>query len=112
MDVNILDSAWVNDNGWAKVVNIIDEIVGNNPTYLTFDIDGLDPAFAPGTGTPVVGGLSTHTALSIIRNLKQINLVGADVVEVAPCYDHSEITAIAAAQISLDIIALVASKRL
>ena len=62
-------------------------IVGDRPCYLTFDIDCLDPSFAPGTGTPVVGGLSTHQAIQILQHLKGINLVGMDVVEVAPQYD-------------------------
>ena len=60
---------------------------GDRPCYLTFDIDCLDPSFAPGTGTPVVGGLSTHQMMQILQHLKWINLVGMDVVEVAPQYD-------------------------
>ncbi len=111
MGVNILDAPWVNDNSHQKTVSRIKEIVGNNLTYLTFDIDCLDPAFAPGTGTPVAGGLSTHTALSIIRSLDNINLIGADVVEVAPSYDHAEITAIAGAHVACDIIALLANNK-
>lgn len=108
MGTNILDAAWVNDNGWQKTVEQIRTIVGNNPVYITFDIDGLDPSVAPGTGTPVPGGLSSHQALSIIRNLGKLNIIGADVVEVAPCYDHAEITALAAAHIACDIISLIA----
>jgi len=76
--------------------------------YITFDIDCLDPAFAPGTGTPVPGGLTTFQVLSIIRELKGINLVGMDVVEVAPAYDHAEITALAAAQIAIELLCLYA----
>ncbi|PXW88366.1 agmatinase [Nitrosomonas sp. Nm84] len=86
----------------------IRERVGNSPVYITFDIDCLDPAFAPGTGTPVPGGLSTFQALNIIRELKGINLVGMDVVEVAPAYDHAEITALAAAQIAIELLCLYA----
>ena len=82
--------------------------MGNSPVYITFDIDCLDPAFAPGTGTPVPGGLSTFQALNIIRELKGINLVGMDVVEVAPAYDHAEITALAAAQIAIELLCLYA----
>mgnify|MGYP003318101718 CR=1 FL=1 len=85
------------------------ECVGNMPIYLTFDIDCLDPAFAPGTGTPVVGGISSDRALKIIRSLKGLNVVGADVVEVAPAYDHAEITALAAATIGLELIHLMGS---
>ncbi len=74
----------------------------SSPAYLTFDIDCLDPAFAPGTGTPVPGGLSSHQALSILRELKDVDFVGMDVVEVSPPYDHAEITALAAATIALE----------
>ena len=75
-------------------------IVGDNPVYLTFDIDCLDPSCAPGTGTPVCGGLSTHQALEIVRGIAGVNLVGMDVVEVAPAYDVGEITALAGAVIT------------
>lgn len=73
------------------------QIVGDMPVYLTFDIDCLDPAFAPGTGTPVIGGLTSDRAIKLVRGLKDLNIVGMDVVEVAPAYDQSEITALAAA---------------
>ena len=86
--------------------------VGDAPAYLTFDIDCLDPAFAPGTGTPVVGGLSSAQALTILRGIGALSFVGMDVVEVAPAYDHAEITAIAAATIAHDFIGLLAKKRL
>lgn len=69
---------------------------GKTPTYISFDIDCLDPAFAPGTGTPVVGGLTTYETQRILRALKIKNLVGADIVEVSPPYDHADITALAA----------------
>jgi agmatinase len=84
----------------------IQKVVGRRKAYLTFDIDCLDPAFAPGTGTPVAGGLSSLDALTILRGLGQIDIVGMDVVEVAPAYDHSEITAIAAATLAHDFICL------
>jgi agmatinase len=77
--------------------------------YLTFDIDCLDPSFAPGTGTPVCGGLSTHQALEIIRGLAGINLVGMDVVEVAPVYDVGEITALAGASLASEFLCLYAA---
>ncbi len=73
------------------------QIVGDMPVYLTFDIDCLDPAFAPCTGTPVIGGLTSDRAIKLVRGLKDLNIVGMDVVEVAPAYDQSEITALAAA---------------
>ena len=69
---------------------------GHDPTYISFDIDGLDPAYAPGTGTPVVGGMTTYEVQCILRSLKIKNLVGADIVEVSPPYDHADITALAA----------------
>ena len=93
------------------VVSAIREVVGDQSCYLTFDIDCLDPSFAPGTGTPVVGGLSTHQALQILQGLKGINLVGMDLVEVAPAYDVSEITALAGASIALQQLCLFASAR-
>jgi len=111
MGTNILDAQWVHDHTWQETVEKIQIIIGERPVYLTFDIDCLDPAFAPGTGTPVPGGLSSAQALSILRNLGPINLIGADVVEVAPCYDHAEITALAAAHVACDIITLLANKK-
>jgi len=94
------------ENGVKATIARISEIVGDRPAYFTFDVDGLDPAFAPGTGTPVPGGLSTAQALSIIRGLTGINMVGADVVEVAPAYDHADITALAAAHVASELICL------
>jgi agmatinase len=111
MGTNILDAQYVHDHGWQKVVERVKEIVGDNLVYLTFDIDCLDPAFAPGTGTPVAGGLNSAQALAIVRNLTGLNMIGADVVEVAPSYDQSEITAIAAAHVACDIICLLASAK-
>ncbi len=103
---NVYDANWVHDNGIEKTAAKIKEIVGDKPCYLTFDVDCLDPSFAPGTGTPVCGGLSTHQAQRILRGLEGINLVGMDVVEVAPAYDVSEITALAAATLALDLLCL------
>lgn len=80
--------------------------VGNRPVYLSFDIDALDPAFAPGTGTPVWGGLSSAQAAGLLRALAGINLVGGDVVEVSPPFDHAEITAVAAAHVAMELICL------
>jgi guanidinobutyrase / D-arginase len=80
--------------------------VGDAPTYISIDIDVLDPAHAPGTGTPEAGGMSSRELLLMLRRLVEINLVGADVVEVAPAYDHAEITAIAAANVAYELITL------
>ena len=73
------------------------------PVYLTFDIDCLDPAHAPGTGTPEAGGMTSRELLEILRGLASCNLVSADVVEVAPAYDHAEITSVAASQTAYEL---------
>lgn len=82
--------------------------VATGPTYVTFDIDVADPAFAPGTGTPEVGGLTSHQLLQLVRGLRGLNLVGFDLVEVSPPYDHSQITAILAANIAFEFLSLLA----
>jgi agmatinase len=82
------------------------EQVGDRPLYLSLDIDVLDPAFAPATGTPEVGGFSTRELMGILRGLRGVNLVGADVVEVAPAYDHADVTSIAAANIVYEMLSL------
>jgi agmatinase len=84
--------------------------VCDRTTYLSFDVDALDPAFAPGTGTPEVGGLATWQAQAILRRLENIEFVGMDVVEVAPVYDTAEITALAAATIVWEYLVLVLSR--
>jgi len=110
--VTILDAPWVHKNGVDKVIKKIIAVVKDRPAYLTFDIDGLDPAYAPGTGTPVAGGLTSAQALAIIRGLDGLNFIGADVVEVAPAYDHAEITAIAAATIAHDYLVIRAKQKM
>jgi agmatinase len=105
----VLDARWLHENGTKNALNAIKSRVGNAPCYLSFDIDFLDPAFAPGTGTPVVAGFSTHTALECIRGLRGIHLLGADVVEVSPPYDHAEMTALAGASIAQEILGLFAT---
>jgi len=107
---NILDAPWVHANGVARVIEETRQIVGDRPVYMTFDIDCLDPSFAPGTGTPVCGGLSSAQAMTIIRGLSGINLIGMDIVEVAPAYDVGEITALAGAQIAMEMIGVYASR--
>lgn len=86
-------------------------IVGDMPVYITFDIDALDPAFAPGTGTPVSGGPTSSEVRRVLRNLEGINLIAADIVCVAPPYDHSDITALAAASVAQDLLCLMAKSR-
>jgi len=105
---HVLDGPWVQDNGIDAVVDAARAVLGDRPVYLTFDIDCLDPAYAPGTGTPVAGGLTSYQALSILRGLQGVNVVGGDVVEVAPAYDVGEITALAAAHIAMEIVGLYA----
>jgi agmatinase len=101
----------VHSHGPEAVAAEIKRIVGDNKTYLTFDIDCLDPSFAPGTGTPVCGGLSSNQALEIIRGLAGIDLIGMDLVEVAPAYDVGEITALAGATLALEFLCLYAFNR-
>jgi agmatinase len=85
-------------------------VAGDAPTYLSFDIDALDPAFAPGTGTPEVGGLASWQAQAILRRLGSVGFVGMDVVEVSPSYDVSEITALAAATVVWEYLALLGAQ--
>jgi agmatinase len=92
--------------GCAAVIEQARAVVGGGPVYLSFDIDSLDPSFAPGTGTPEVGGLTTREALTILRGLKGLNIIGGDVVEVAPQYDTTTNTAQAGAQMLFEILSL------
>jgi agmatinase len=110
MGVEAFDAVRVHEEGWRPAAQAARARVGDRPVYLSFDIDGLDPAFAPGTGTPVVGGLTPHQALSILRALHGVRLVGADVVEVSPPYDHAEITALAGATVALELLCLFATR--
>ena len=94
--------------GVKEVIRKARDVVGDGSTYISFDIDGLDPVYAPGTGTPEVGGLTTREALALIRGLRGLNLVGGDVVEVAPQYDPTTNTARAGAQMMFEILCLLA----
>jgi agmatinase len=94
--------------GVDGVVARIRERAGGAPLYLSIDIDVLDPAHAPGTGTPEAGGLTSRELLGILRGLAGMPLVGADVVEVAPAYDHAEMTTVAAAHVCYELLALLA----
>jgi agmatinase len=106
MGFTILDARHVHRQGPEAVATQIKQIVGDHPVYLTFDIDGLDPAFAPGTGTPVWGGLTSHQAAVLLRDLAGINLVGGDVVEVSPPFDTTGATAVMAAHVATEILSL------
>ena len=90
--------------GFIKSMEIVQNILGNTPTYLTFDIDGIDPTYAPGTGTPEVGGFNVREAQLIIRKLNKINFIGADVVEVSPPFDLNNMTSLAGATIAFEIL--------
>ena len=85
--------------------------VGDNPLYLSIDIDVLDPAFAPGTGTPEIAGMTSREMVNTIRGLSGLNLISADVVEVSPAYDHAEVTSLAAATIVYELTNLFAKKK-
>ena len=106
----ILTAPWVHRNGVDSAIEVVLNRVKEYPLYISFDIDGLDPSFAPGTGTPVVGGLATWQALEMIRRLEVANLIGMDVVEVSPPYDHAEISSLAAATVAHDWLCLLAKK--
>ncbi len=108
---NILTAPWVHRQGADATIAEIKRVVGDRKAYVTFDIDCLDPAFAPGTGTPVAGGLTTAQALEILRGLGDLDLVGMDITEVAPAYDHAEVTALAAATLAHDYLCLLAAKK-
>ncbi|MFH2038059.1 MAG: agmatinase [Chloroflexota bacterium] len=97
--------------GIPVVIESIRQTVGTRPVYVSLDIDAVDPAFAPGTGTPEVGGLSSFQMLQLVRGLKGLNLVGFDLVEVSPPYDHSEITAILAANLVFEFLSLLALRK-
>jgi agmatinase len=107
---HVLDAPWVHRNGPDATIERIRSVVGDNRAYLTFDIDCLDPSFAPGTGTPVCGGLSSATALEILRGLKGVEFIGMDIVEVAPAYDVGGITALAGATVAHEYLTLYASR--
>ncbi len=111
MGMNVIDAPWVHEHGTQATLQRILGIVGKRPSYLTFDIDCLDPAYAPGTGTPVAGGLSSAQALTLIRGMGPVQLVGMDVVEVSPPFDHSEITALAAAHIAADLLCVLRNQK-
>ena len=90
--------------GFEKSMKIVKDILGDSPSYLTFDIDGIDPTYAPGTGTPEVGGFNVREAQLIIRELNQINFIGADVVEVSPPFDVNNMTSLVGATIAFEIL--------
>ncbi|MCA9729179.1 MAG: agmatinase [Candidatus Eisenbacteria bacterium] len=101
----------VRDMGLPAVIQRMKDRVQDGPTFLTFDIDSLDPVYAPGTGTPEVGGFTSHEGLSLVRGLTGIDFVGADLVEVLPAYDHAEVTAMTAANVIFEFLSLLALRK-
>ena len=108
MGVNIQTIEKVLDGGIPAAIDEIHKTIGDRPVYVSLDIDAVDPAFAPGTGTPEVGGLSSYQILQLVRGLQGLNIVGFDLVEVSPPYDHSEITSILAANLAFEFLSLLA----
>lgn len=104
--MTVIHAEELTDNGLPAIIEKARSIVGDGPTYLSFDIDSLDPSFAPGTGTPEIGGLTSREVLELLRGLKGINIVGGDVVEVAPQYDATTNTVHAGAQMLFEILSL------
>jgi agmatinase len=107
----IVPSVEIDDLGARGIVERIRERVGERPVYVSVDIDVLDPAFAPGTGTPEAGGMTSRELLAVLRGFADLNLVGADVVEVSPAYDHAEVTGIAASHVTYEILSALSPRR-
>ncbi|WP_241982850.1 MULTISPECIES: agmatinase [Cryobacterium] len=107
----IITSAEFETEGLARAIERMLARLGDRPVYLSVDIDVLDPAHAPGTGTPEAGGMTSRELLAMIRALRAVNLVGADVVEVAPAYDHAQLTAVAASHVAYEIISAMTPSR-
>ncbi len=106
----VLDARWMHAHGVNACIDAIRARVGNAACYVSFDIDFLEPACAPGTGTPVIGGFTTAQAQALVRGLAGLNICGIDVVEVAPAYDHAGITALAAASLAHELLCAHASR--
>ena len=106
----IVTSSDVFRQGVDEVIAKLRDRIGNRPLYISIDIDVLDPAHAPGTGTPEAGGITSRELLEILRGMRGMNLIGADVVEVAPAYDHAEITGVAASHVAYDLVSLMADQ--
>jgi agmatinase len=96
--------------GVDGIVERVVERVGDHPVYVSIDIDVLDPAFAPATGTPEAGGMTSRELLGVLRAMRELRLVGADIVEVSPAYDHAEVTAVAAANIAYELVTIMSEQ--
>ena len=106
LGARMLTSDDVHSRGVSSVLTEVRQCLGSKPTYVTLDIDAVDPAFAPGTGTPEVGGFTSHQMLQLVRGLRGLNLIGFDLVEVSPPYDPSQITSILAANLAFEFLSL------
>ena len=111
LGMKLIPAHKVREMGLETLIKTILECVGDKPCFLTFDIDFVDPAYAPGTGTPEVGGFTSLEALDLVRKIKDLNFVGFDLVEVLPAYDHGEITAYLAANIVFEYLSILAVKK-
>ncbi|MBV9655842.1 MAG: arginase family protein, partial [Acetobacteraceae bacterium] len=109
--MRVLPMDEVQDKGWQYAVEEARRVAGNGPLYLSFDIDSLDPSQAPGTGTPEAGGLTMREALRILRGLRGLDFVGADLVEVAPSFDPGTLTAFNGASVLFELLCLLAEAR-
>ena len=111
LGMKLIPAHKVREMGLETLIKTILERVGDKPCFLTFDIDFVDPAYAPGTGTPEVGGFTSLEALDLVRKIKDLNFVGFDLVELLPAYDHCEITAYLAANIVFEYLSILAVKK-
>lgn len=111
LGMKLIPAHKVREMGLKALVQEIYDRVGDTPCFLTFDIDFVDPAYAPGTGTPEVGGFTSHEALTLVRDIKDLNFIGFDIVEVLPAYDTGEITAYLAANIVFEYLSILAAKK-
>jgi agmatinase len=109
--MTVIHAKNITELGIPAIIEKARQVIGDGPTYFSFDVDGLDPAFAPGTGTPEAGGLNMREAMAIIRGMKGANFIGGDVVEVAPAYDATTNTAQNGAQLLFEILSLMKYSR-
>lgn len=111
LGMKLIPAHKVREMGFDALVQEIQNRVGDAKCFLTFDIDFVDPAYAPGTGTPEVGGFTSYESLNLVRSVKNLNFIGFDIVEVLPAYDHGELTAYLAANIVFEYLSILASKK-
>ena len=105
-----MTSEYLEEHGLPSAIDRVRARIGDAPLYISIDIDVLDPAHAPGTGTPEAGGLTSRELLRMLRALTDRNIVGADIVEVAPAYDHAQLTAVAASHVAYELISAMAPR--